>query len=452
MENSGMRKQSNLVLTVISCIAVLLVVAFVTSNAALKDTYAADPLEGQNVTCVVRYDNCVTCGYTINLGDQETVEANVDVFVNGNPTPVSNPSAYIEATGWRSNGDGGHVIGFNSNLAHATATIYADGDAGEYIVGAYSVILKTGYECGRFEDGDQTFTLHVTGATSSSEYGECITVGADSISDYDSDKATALGLDSNKHYSIRKDRQAENGKYKFSDLVGVGEDGNLVEGATLHECDPNGGDNGSNGSDSGGSTGGAGCYKKDGVSKWYTRNPGSGYAKDGDNCYVCYTCEAEDNSIKYCWSYPDGADANCTKNNLNKAQCTDTSFGYLYCFQCTVKGEAVFEIAKSAEDAAKAVNGTDCELVKAANCKRGCYGCTANGSTIYTSASSVSSAAVLTGGTNCQEVSASYCSTNTDDNPKTGGTLAIVFAWLIAAAAVGYTFWYFKRSDDLSKK
>ena len=429
MENNGMRKQSNLVLTVISCIAVLLVVAFVTSNAALKDTYAANELDGQNVTCVVRYDNCVTCGYTINLGDEETVEANVDVYVNG--TRVTNPSAYIETAEWRTSGAGGHVIGFNSSLAHATATIYADGNAGEYIVGAYQVLLTTGDECGRFEDGDQTFTLHVTG-TPSSDGGDCKCVAGPG------DLAN-----NGKSYLLRSNLDTPTGT--ISDYE-VKDNGDLIE------CDPEVVCNsGNNGSDINGSTGGAGCYKKDGVSKWYTRNPGAGYTKDGDNCYVCYTCEGEDNSIKYCWSYPDGADANCTKTNLTKAQCTDTSIGYLYCFQCTVKGEAVFEIAKSAEDAAKSVNGTDCELVKASNCRRGCYGCTANGSTIYTTASSISSAAVLTGGTNCQEVSASYCSTNPSDNPKTG-TVAIVFAWLIAAAAIGYTFWYFKRSNDLNKK
>ena len=90
-----------------------------------------------------------------------------------------------------------------------------------------------------------------------------------------------------------------------------------------------------------------------------------------------------------------------------------------------------------------------------------CYKCTASGTTKYVLADSASAAASVTSGTNCTKVNKSYCTVNPTSSPKPTlkptpsssnptvnpqtGTTAVVIAWLIGLAAIGYSLWYFKK-------
>lgn len=126
------------------------------------------------------------------------------------------------------------------------------------------------------------------------------------------------------------------------------------------------------------------------------------------------------------------------------------------CYECTLNGKTQHVYATSAANAAsaattlKGVTASNCKTTDNKNCEaikvKNCYECDVNGTKKTTTAYSETEAASNVNGKNCTIVSANKC--NVPVNPKTG-TIAIIVAWIVGILTIGYSFWYFKKSQTL---
>ena len=126
------------------------------------------------------------------------------------------------------------------------------------------------------------------------------------------------------------------------------------------------------------------------------------------------------------------------------------------CYECTLNGKTQHVYATSAANAAsaattlKGVTASNCKTTDNKNCEaikvKNCYECDVNGTKKTTTAYSETEAASNVNGKNCTIVSANKC--NVPVNPKTG-TIAIIVAWIVGILTIGYSLWYFKKSQTL---
>ncbi len=124
------------------------------------------------------------------------------------------------------------------------------------------------------------------------------------------------------------------------------------------------------------------------------------------------------------------------------------------CYVCVKNSKSQHVYATSAENAASAattlrgVTASNCSVTDDSNCQEirveSCYECTdGNGKTKHVNAYSEGEAKTQTKYNSCEVVSKDKC--NTTVNPKTG-PLAIIIAWSIGLFAIGYAYWYFKKT------
>ena len=126
------------------------------------------------------------------------------------------------------------------------------------------------------------------------------------------------------------------------------------------------------------------------------------------------------------------------------------------CYECTLNGKTQHVYATSAANAAsaattlKGVTASNCKTTDNKNCEtikvKNCYECDVNGTKKTTTAYSETEAATSLKGKNCTIVASNKC--NVPVNPRTG-TIAIIVAWVVGILTIGYSFWYFKKSQTL---